>query len=78
MSAGRDAEIKVVAFNFNRYDLISGKVKRISPDAITHDKPPEKNGEPGKQQNEADDDSSEPSGQELVYAARVSLSRTHM
>jgi hemolysin D len=73
--AGQDAQIKVDAFNFNRYGLIGGKVVDISPDAITRDKPSNN----GKGQGaDAENDSSEPSNQELVYAARVALDRTQM
>jgi hemolysin D len=74
-AAAQDAQIKVDAFNFNRYGLISGKVVDISPDAITRDKPSNN----GKGQGaDAENDSSEPSNQELVYAARVALDRTQM
>ena len=72
---GQSAEIKVDAFNFNRYGLIEGKVISISPDAITRVKPADKT---NTGQSGAEDESSEPSNQELVYAARVSLGRTDM
>jgi hemolysin D len=73
---GQVAEIKVDAFNFNRYGLIDGKVVSVSPDAITRDKPNDKNkADPNL---DAEDDSSEPTNQELVYAARVALDRTQM
>jgi hemolysin D len=73
--AGQDAEIKVDAFNFNRYGLINGKVISVSSDSITREKPVDKGNanQPGAQ-----DESSEPSNQELVYSARVSLVRTRM
>lgn len=47
----------------------------VSQDAITRDKPQDKNAEkaPG-----AESSSSEPKGQELIYLARVSLDRTQM
>jgi hemolysin D len=76
---GQDTEIKVDAFNFNRYGLIAGKVVSISPDAITQQEPQNKSGT--NEQNASDDtsdDTSEPSGQELAYAARVSLAHTQM
>jgi hemolysin D len=73
---GQTAEIKVDAFNFNRYGLIDGTVMSVSPDAIPRDKPPGKN-DPN-QVGADDDDTSEPSNQELVYAARVSLATTQM
>jgi len=69
------AAIKIDAFNFNRYGLIDGKVVSISPDAITHERPSDKAGD--KAQGK-DDETSEPAGQELVYAARVSLANTKM
>jgi hemolysin D len=47
----------------------------VSQDAIARDKPQDKS--PDKSQG-ADQASSEPKGQELVYAARVSLDRTQM
>jgi hemolysin D len=73
--ANQDAEIKVDAFDFNRYGLINGKVVSVSPDAITRDKPADK---AGTDQRNADEETSEPSNQELVYAARVTLARTQM
>ena len=47
----------------------------MSQDAITRDKPQDKSGDktPG-----AENTSSEPKGQEMNYAARVSLDRTQM
>jgi hemolysin D len=73
---GQDAEIKVDAFNFNRYGLIRGKVVNISPDAITRDRPLDK-GKPD-QLAQGETDSSEPSNQELVYSARISLDSLQM
>jgi hemolysin D len=73
--AGQDAEIKVDTFTFTRYGLLHGKVLSVSQDAITRDKPQDKNGD--KLQG-AETSSSEPKGQELVYAARVSLDSTYM
>jgi hemolysin D len=74
--AGQLAEIKVDAFNFNRYGLIDGRVVSVSPDAITRDRPLDKTN--SNQQIGAEDDSSEPSNQEFVYAARISLDRDQM
>ena len=74
--AGQDAEVKVDAFNFNRYGLIDGKVIGISRDAISHDKPAGKDS--SKQSDQSEDKSSEPPSQELAYAARVALGRTQM
>jgi len=73
--AGQKAEIKVDTFSFTRYGLLHGEVLDVSPDAITVDKP---------QDNKSNDKagtevtSSEPKGQQLSYAARVSLDRTQM
>lgn len=71
----RKAEIKVDTFNFTRYGLLHGEVLSLSSDAITRD----------RQQNASNDrtagataSTSEPRGQELEYAARVSLDRTDM
>ena len=48
----------------------------VSPDAITRDKPQDKAGSDNNQGEE--NATSEPKGQELVYAARVSLDHTQM
>jgi hemolysin D len=72
---GQQVEIKVDTFNFTRYGLLHGEVLNVSQDAITREKPPDKSNEkaPG-----AEPATSEPKGQELNYAARVSLDRTQM
>ena len=72
---GQDVEIKIDTFNFTRYGLIHGKVLSLSQDAITRDKPQDRSDDqtPG-----ATTTSSEPKGQEMVYAARISLDRTQM
>ena len=75
VEVGQDAAIKVDAFNFTRYGLLQGKVLSVSPDAISHDKPQDK---PTDKPQGAEASSSEPKGQELTYAARVSLDRTRM
>jgi hemolysin D len=74
--AGQEAHIKIDTFNYTRYGLLHGRVLSVSQDAITRDKPQDKTGE--KQQPGAESDSSEPKGQELVYAARISLDQTQM
>jgi hemolysin D len=74
--AGQDAEIKVDTFPFTRYGLLHGKVLSVSQDAITRDKPQDKSNE--KSLGAADASTSEPKGQELAYAARISLDRTQM
>ena len=73
---GQAAEIKVDTFNFTRYGLLHGQVLSVSQDAITRDKPQDKAG--GENVQGAESTSSEPKGQELLYAARVSLDRTQM
>jgi hemolysin D len=73
--AGQEAEIKVDAFNFNRYGLIHGKVVSLSPDAIAREKP---SGKSDNTRQATEDDTSEPNGQELLYAARISLERSQM
>jgi hemolysin D len=75
VEAGQDAAIKVDTFNFTRYGLLHGKVLSVSPDSITRDKPQDKSTD--KPQG-AEASNSEPKGQELTYAARVSLDRTRM
>ena len=72
---GQPAEIKVDAFNFNKYGLLHGTVTSVSSDSITREKPAGKSGnnEPGAQ-----DASSEPANQELVYAVRVALDEQKM
>lgn len=73
---GQDAEIKIDAFNFNRYGLVPGKVETVSSDAIARQKEMDKgNGSP---KGDVQDESSEPSNEELSYAARISLDRTQM
>jgi hemolysin D len=74
--AGQDAEIKIDTFNFTRYGLLHGKVLSLSQDAIARANPQQ--AQSGDQVAGADGDSSEPKGQELVYAARISLDRTQM
>ena len=73
--AGQDAEIKVDAFNFTRYGLLHGRVHSISRDAIARDR----NEEPSRAAPAgAQSTTGEPSGQELVYVARVVLDRAQM
>ena len=71
---GQAAEIKVDTFNFTRYGLLHGDVLSVSTDAITRDRTQGSN----DRTSGATSSSSEPKGQELEYAARVSLDRTHM
>lgn len=71
----QQAEIKVDTFNFTKYGLLHGEVLSVSQDAIVRDKPIDKASEktPG-----ADSTSSEPTGKDLSFAARVSLDRSQM
>jgi hemolysin D len=73
--ADQAAEIKIDTFSFTRYGLLHGRVLNVSQDAIARDKPQDKSGDktPG-----AENITSEPKGQELNYAARVSLDSTQM
>ena len=73
---GQSAEIKIDTFNFTRYGLLHGNVVSVSQDAIVRDKPPDKFS--SDKSKGALAESSEPQGQELLYAARVSLDRTQM
>jgi hemolysin D len=75
--AGETAEIKIDTFNFTKYGLLHGEVLNVSQDSIVRDKPQDSSQSNTKSQA-AQSDSSEPKGQELVYAARVSLDRTQM
>jgi len=70
---GQEAQIKVDTFNFTRYGLLPGRVLSMSEDAIARDVPPDK-----AKGNTGDTASSEPKGQELGYAARISLDRTQV
>ena len=71
--AGQQAEIKVDTFNFTRYGLLQGQVLTVSQDAVIRDRQQDRQG-----RAEAQNDSSEPKGQELNYSARISLDRTQM
>ena len=75
IEVGQDVAIKIDTFNFTRYGLVDGKVTSVSHDAITRDKPADKNGDKslGTEQ-----DSSEPKGQELVYSARIAPAKDRM
>jgi hemolysin D len=75
---GQEAEIKVDTFNFTRYGLIHGHVLSISHDAIARDKPQDKTDKSSDTTPGGTTTTSEPKGQELSYAARISLDRTQM
>src|SRR6202165_1944364 len=69
--AGDEGEIKVDTFDFTRYGLLHGQVLSISSDSIVRDTSNEKAGDKPPA-------TSEPKGQELSYAARISVDRTQM
>jgi hemolysin D len=73
---GQDVTVKVDTFNYTRYGLLHGKVVSVSQDAITRDKPVDR--ADNREQAGSESSSSEPKGQELVYAARVALDQTQM
>ena len=73
--AGDEVQIKVDTFDFTRYGLLHGKVLSISSDSIVRDTPSEKSGD---KQAGSPNATSEPKGQELTYAARISVDRTRM
>jgi HlyD family type I secretion membrane fusion protein len=78
VDAGESAQVKIDTFNFTRYGLLHGIVLNVSQDAIVREKPA--TGKPGTSTQTAGAlaDTSEPQGQELVYAARITLDRTQM
>lgn len=76
VEAGQEAQIKIDTFNFSRYGLLHGRVLSVSQDSMARQKAGDK--PDSNPQNKQDDESSEPPGQELVYAARVALDTTQM
>jgi hemolysin D len=72
---GDAAEIKIDTFNFTKYGLLRGKVLSVSADSILRDKP---SGQSNDKPASSSARSSEPQGQELVYAARISLEESRM
>jgi len=75
VQVGQSAQIKVDAFNFNRYGLLHGVITSISSDSIMREKPA---GKTDPNQQGAENESSEPENQELIYVARVALEQTRM
>jgi hemolysin D len=73
---GLEAQVKIDTFSFTRYGLLHGKVVTVSQDAIVREKPQDKTN-PTKSQS-ALTESSEPQGQEFVYAAEISLDSTKL
>jgi len=76
VSPDQDAQVKIDTFNFTRYGLVHGKVVTVSHDAIVRDKPQDRSN-PTKNQT-ALTDTSEPQGQEFVYAAEIALDQTKL
>jgi hemolysin D len=76
VQAGQEAAIKIDTFDYTKYGLLRGRVESVSQDAIVRDNPADKSSD--KAQSGDKRDSSEPKGQELVYAARVLLDQTQM
>jgi hemolysin D len=72
---GQEAAIKIDTFDFTRYGLLHGKVTSVSQDAIIKDDPASKD---EARVAPAANGNSDSKGQELVYAARVSLDHTQM
>jgi hemolysin D len=75
LHVGQDVQIKVDTFNFTQYGLLHGRVLSVSQDAIVRDVPLDKTRD---NTAGAENTSSEPKGQELSYAVRVSLDRTQI
>jgi hemolysin D len=76
VAQGQPAAIKVETFNFTKYGLLHGTVLSLSQDAVTRDAA---EGDAGADKpRAAAADPGAPKGQQLVYAARVSLDRTEM
>jgi hemolysin D len=72
---GQEAQIKVDTFNFTRYGVLHGRIQSVSQDAIVQDGAPDA----ARGNNSgAETSRSEPKGQELSYAARVSLDQTEI
>ncbi|MGJ4940714.1 HlyD family type I secretion periplasmic adaptor subunit [Bradyrhizobium sp. HKCCYLS1011] len=67
---GDDVEIKVDTFDFTRYGLLHGKVRTISSDSIARETTDKQNDKVAG----SPEATSEPSGQQLTYAARISVS----
>src|SRR6185369_522382 len=75
VQAGQDAEIKVDTFNFTRYGLLHGQVSSVSQDAVIRERQQDRS---DARAMGAQNETSEPKGQELNYSARISLDRTDM
>ena len=76
MAPGQKAEVKIDTFNFTRYGFVHGEVATVSQDAIVRERPGDK-ANPAKS-GAALSETSEPQGQEFVYAARIALEQPRM
>ena len=76
VAPGQKAEVKIDTFNFTRYGLLRGEVAMVSQDAIVRERPGDK-ANPARSAP-ALSETSEPQGQEFVYAARISLEQARM
>ena len=72
---GAPAEIKIDTFNFTKYGLLHGTVLNISANSIARERSA---GQSSDRTSASGARSSEPQGQELLYAARVSLNETRI
>jgi hemolysin D len=78
IAAGQPAEIKVDTFNFTKYGLLQGRVLSVSQDAIVRDKSSAAGSGTSAGADTSPEAAGAKGGQDLVYAARVSLDRTAM
>ena len=73
---GDAVEVKIDTFNFTKYGLLHGKVVNVSQDAIVRDNPASQSG--GDKQLAKNSQTSEPPGQQLLYATRIALEQTRI
>lgn len=71
---GDAAEVKIDTFNFTKYGLLHGKVVNVSQDAILRNNPGAQSTSDRKLSKSPQ--TSEPLGQQLLYATRISLDQT--
>lgn len=71
---GQEVGIKVDTFNFTKYGLLHGTIMSVSQDAIARNAATDTT-KPGRAEAGA---SSEPNGQEYVFAARIALDQSTM
>lgn len=76
VQAGQEAAVKIDTFDYTKYGLLRGHVVTVSQDAILRDNPADKQSDKSTSGDKRD--SSEPKGQELVYAADVQLDQAQM